>query len=311
MRTLLFPEVKPYEEIRKRPYTHSPRKNNGLWQVMYKGYNEHLSVALSPDDLYNNICCLWAKYIVAHAEEFREQIVTHQGQKVLEYWTDNHTWDDENIKAHSLAFIDLIKKDGNTSTDWMGGTFSTTTNLDILVRSAATLASQKAYYEFRSMFLCGFPEIILLGEVEDWENLKGLVKTMPCYDEGMKEWKGKLNYVLTKFVAADSTDEDFWQAPFTAQRYGSGSQANFCGWLTVFNPFNEKGTWNKSSGDYYFLEDSDILDLTVDFQIKLFDAGGTQYGTLSIAAGGVTSTFEEGRLFVQNVLAYQLSEENP
>lgn len=316
MKTLSFPQV---ERGKAFITGGEPTKTfSGLWGAIESAYNRHKPLQLRPDDIFNTICCIWAKCIFLNAEKFRSQIVKHEGKKELVYQTTDHDFTSENLQRHFDAFIQLIKDDENKSIEWMQQEFTTTDASDKLVRAAATLASQKAYYEYTSMLCCGFPEIRLMGEDEDWTNLKDLVTKMPVYDENMNVWHKKLLYVLTKFVEANEKDEDFWQAPFTKDGFGSGSPPNYEGWLTVFSPFNEKGQWNAVYSDsenlFYLVEDQKWLDLSVDFVIKLKDESGTHYADLNVVAGPLKYGYKDDCVYVANhieALKKMLNEPDP
>lgn len=302
MKTLLFPQVK-----RGKAFITGgdPVKTfSGLWGAIETAYNRHKPIQLRPDDIFNTICCIWAKCIFLNAEKFRSQIVKHEGKKELVYLTDDHDFTPENLQTHFDAFIRLIQEDENKSIDWMQHEFTTTNSSDKLVRAASTLASQKAYYEYTSMLLCGFPEIRLLGEDKDWQELKDLAAKMPVYDKDMIVWQKKLLHVLTKFVEADEKDINFWQAPFTLDGFGSGSPPIYEGWLTVFSPFNENGEWNAVYSDsesrFYLVPETKWLDLAVDFTIKLKDEVGTHYADLNVVAGPLKYGYKDDCVYVDN-----------
>lgn len=259
----------------------SELNKNSLYEGLRQAYNYHVPVEISPDNVYNTICCIWAKYIFLNAEKFRKQIVEHEGQKELVYYTDNHDWTDENLKKHFDFFIEAINKDQKKSViKWMQSDFSTTVPLDRLVRSSAILASQKAYYKYTSFLLCWFPEIRFLGETADWERLLGEVKNMPDFgDLGLQKWKAQLVEFVEKSLSGEE-DVAYWQAAYTSSGGGSGMPRFYQGWTTIFNPINEKGDWLTKVNP-----ESDMIDLTVDFKIELKNPAGVKYGDLKLTAG--------------------------
>jgi hypothetical protein len=70
---------------------------------------------------------------------------------------------------------------------------------------------------------------------------------------------------------------DFWQRCLVTEFLGSGGETKRTGWITVFNPMNEKGEILE------IVEDEDILDLTVDFDLNVDDNGNVF--DLNISAG--------------------------
>ena len=307
MRTLKFPQ-KDIVELSEdyisaiNNYKNTSSAKNGLVDSVIRSYNKHHILSISPDDVMNNVCCLWSKYIFLNAERFRNQIVDHTGQKTITILTDQNTrWDNELLVNHMNRYISAINSEQD-SLKWMDVEFTTTTELDKMIRQVAMLSSQKAYYAYHSQTLCWLPQINLLGTEEDWENLYNKIKWMPCYDKSMIDWKTKLLTVLDKFIIASEEDVDFWQAPLTYNPGGSGSIPYYTGWITVFNPFNEKGEWGqtkqsrglylsqeqKEKTHFYFVPVEDIVDLTVDFEIICEDDGGKQHGTVKVFAGPTT-----------------------
>lgn len=319
MRTLLFPEPEhkklKYKTSRDLSTVCSSFKSNSLYEGLHHAYNFHEKIKISPDNVYNTICCIWAKYINLNAEKFRNQIVTHEGQKTIRFFTDTFNWTDELVHQHFNFFISEINKDQeNSSIKWMNEEFSTTDNVDKFVRKSAMLASQKAYYRYESMLMCWFPEIVILGELEEWNKLKDVVNSMPTYDAQMKEWQNKLVMVIDKFIACDNSDEEFWQAPFTCTGGGSGSPDSYTGWATVFNPFNEKGEWNttykglsdgRKNYKWYNVAENDLLNLTVDFDIELYDMGGQHIGKLKIDAGPTVVEYDSDYVILKNKFNYK------
>lgn len=318
-RILKFPSVKPPK------YRGSIKSGkHGLWYSLLNAYNMHQKITISPDDVYNTICCLWAKYLLLNAEKFRNQIVSHEGQKELIYIADDHLLNDDNINRHMDAFLALIKQDNNVSTQWMNEKFSTTSTLDLFIRKTATLASQKEYYKFSSYLMCGLPEIVLLGTKEDWTHLRNTISKITTFDEHMVRWVGKLDYVLENFENGDENHKSFWQSPFTLDGGGSGSPVYYEGWATVFNPFTEKNTWGTTKEtygfvdgfvnrqriteqvSYYRVKQTDVLDLTVDFTINLHDLSGKHYADWIIDAHSISE--ENNGFQIKNIFNYQIKE---
>lgn len=275
---------------------------NGLFQTLFFGYSYHIPITLSPDDVMNTITTLWGKYVSVNAEKLRSQFVDHEGKKVLEY-VSGGTYHENRMEEFFDGLLELVAEDqGEDRLGWARQEFSTTTFQDRLIRSAAMLASQKEYYEYHCMLLCGFPKITLLGSESDWEGLLHAVTKMPTLkDPGLESWKNTLIFgVLPYFLyVEESTSEQFWQSAVTNEAYGSGPQ-DFDGWaMQAFNPFNEKGQWLRR------MELHDALDLTVDFEIKI-DDNGDKF-TLKIKSGVDGAEFRDGSLFPNKTLIYEES----
>lgn len=264
MKTLKFDKVEKMEFI--PPF---PKNSNGIFDLLCFGYNFHLPITISPDDVLNSLSILWSKYIISNSEKFRGQFVIHKGRVDLVYETGG-AWSESRSDEFMMGLISLIKENQeNDKFEWMQYSFSTTKDLDLFIRQSSILSSQKEYYVYHGSMLCGFPEITLEGSSEDWETLIECVKRMYCPDQEMKEWKERLiNKVLIKFAEAEN-DEDFWQSAIMKKPYGSGGQYRASGWATEFNPFNEKGRWLGTGK----VDGSDVLNMSCSFIMNLNDNG--------------------------------------
>lgn len=319
MRTLNFPQkeiaqlsTEAVDRINSASKTDSYAKN-GLLKAITRAYNNHNILTISPDDVMNNICCVWSKYLLLNAEKFRSQIVQHEGKKVLTVLTPQNTfWDDDLLHSHMKALSGLINLD-NESVKWMDVRFSTSTRMDTMIRNVALLASQKEYYAYHSRTLCWLPRINLLGTEHDWRVLETKIEEMPTFDMEQDYWKTMLLWVISKFVAADEDDIAFWQAPLTHSPGGSGAIDYYTGWVTVFNPFNEKGDWGHRdpNSDYLKVKVADMLDLSVSFDIVCEDDSGVKHGTLKVHAGPTRmNASKELGLQVENRLHYVYTNDN-
>lgn len=258
------------------------QSSNGLFQAMFHAYSYHLPLWISPDDVANNICCIWSKYIFLNAEKFRSFFVEHAGKKELTYLTGG-MYSEGRIPELIDGLSDLVKNDQkNDNLAWMDYSSSVSMPTDRLIRSTAKLASQKAYYKYKAVLCCGFSEIILAGTPDDWIRLANLISSLPTPDDRLKVWKDDLYTALEGMVIGK---EDFWQTAISKQFYGSGSQTTISGWGTVFNPINENGEWTTE------IDDSDILNLTVDFDIHIND-NGNEFD-VNVSAGPTSCVYDD------------------
>ena len=290
MRTLKF-NVEPNQPN----YVSSRGGNNGLFNTLYRGYSHHIPITISPDDVLNTITCLWAKYITINAEKFRDEFVNHKDKKELIYISGG-SYSEGRHQEFLSGLTDLVREDQSSeNTQWFDIAFSTTTETDVLIRSCCLLASQKEYYDYGIRLLCGFPEINLTGDVHDWCMLALAISNMPTFDDGMAQWKSDLEDVLEMFCISDEKEpnEDWWQSAITGESYGSGPQTITAGWAKVFNPIDEAGHWLNPK-----IETKNILNLEVDFEVKVNDNG--EEFTLEFRAGVTDVESVDGRTIQPN-----------
>lgn len=309
MRTLLFPthDVVPFELPSQIPSSYQ----NGLYVALANAYNNHHGIIIGPDDIYNTITHLWAKYVLINAENFRNQIVKHEGQKTLIIQVEeNESWNASVLINHLNGFISEVHKDqGDGHTTWMQNKFSTSTIQDEMVRMCSVMSAMKQYYIYESHLLCWLPEITLLGEIQDWELLYSSIQEMKTYDDHMIAWKEKLLSVISYFIKGNIEDIDFWQQVMVPKTGGSGTVPSYQGWATVFNPFDEKGKWfnkpglfGKSAISYYNTPRTAILSLSVDFEIICKDQGGNQTGKVCVVSEPTTIKESSGRIVLDSKL---------
>ena len=236
---------------------------NAIYELLHKGYSWHIPIQLRPDDILNSVGAIWAKYIVIKAEEFRDFFVEHEGKKELVYMSGG-TYSENRLPEFFRGLLDLVKNDqDNDNMSWLEFNSTVSVQSDQFYRNAVLLASQKEYYEYKCMLCCGFSDVELLGSENDWQKLIDNISNMPCPDNKLKSWRDSLIKMVEGMI---SGNEDFWQTCVTKERGGSGPQT-IQGWIVNFSPFDESGKWSP------VLEKSDLLDLTVDFPLKVDDNG--------------------------------------
>lgn len=275
--------------VEKNLTVHKIKGNNGLFNILYNGYSKHIPIKIRPDDILNNISSIWAKYVICHAEKFRSLFVDHEGKKTLSYISGG-TYSDERMPEFMNGLLDLILKDQKTDRiSWaLNRQFSTTNFDDKIIRSSAILASQKEYYNYECVLMCGFSEVTLDGTEDDWKNLILFISEMFALDEKVEEWKNNIISVINNMLTGS---EDFWQSCVTLKSYGSGSQTEKTGWIKVFNPINEKGEWINC------IKDS-ILDLENIFDVHVND-NGNEFD-IKVRSGPISYSFIDDVLSVKN-----------
>lgn len=296
MKTLLFPNVKPLEpskyEIIKKAIGKTSK--NSLYNLLYYGYSNHIVITIRPDDILNNVASIWSKYVVINAEKFRKLFVEHEGKKTLTYYSSG-SYNDNRMPEFMAGIKNLILNDQkDDKLTWAcQPRFTTSTDEDLFVRTAAILASQKEYYKYDVCLLCGFPEIRLEGTEEDWSDLVLSIQKMPELDDNIKTWKLKLVDIINNMILGT---EEFWQSCVNNHRYGSGGQSEKDGWILAFNPINEKGEWISK------LKDHMILDLTNEFTLNVND-NGNEF-TLISKSGPIDNKLKDGVLSVSNKISF-------
>lgn len=248
--------------------------DNCLFRQILTCYSWHQPLYLNPDDILNNILLIYSRYIDLNSGRFRDIFVKHSGKKELTVVSDGG-YDESRIDEFCEKMVLVIKDDQCSDiVSWADVKLSTTKSYDTLLRNACVLSSQKAYYDYGWEFCCGFPEVNLLGTVEDWKTLVATIEKMPELDSFLKGWKQNLVTIILRMTEGD---EHFWQTCATITKYGSGGQERVDGWLVLFNPFRDDLQKLKS------VKSDEIMNLYADFEVNVND-NGNQF-KINVVAG--------------------------
>ena len=185
-----------------------------FFRCIVEAYANHQSLVLSPDMIWLLISQGFARYVNAHPEELRYQLVSHDGKIDLvvitpeELLTGNPDWGQimndfsEEIQKHTKGDIaQTITAD-----------FTTTTPVTRIASEITLMESVKSYFEYVVIYLsCGIPHITLQGTPEDWQLVLDKAKRLKQY--GLTEWIEELEPILTEFVrtAEGTPNQKFWQ----------------------------------------------------------------------------------------------------
>ncbi|MBO4431488.1 MAG: DUF4419 domain-containing protein, partial [Bacteroidaceae bacterium] len=190
------------------------RGKDVFFQTVVRAYAEHRPLVLSPDMVWLLISQGFARYVNAHSEELRDQIVSHTEKMDLVVETKKELIhkdpDWEKLIAGFAAQIDEYTKGDIAKT--MTADFTTTGVTERITSQVTLMETVKTYFDYIVHYMgCGIPSITLKGTPEDWQ--KVLEKTKQLEKYGMKDWIRSLNPILTEFVNASKgkPKQSFWQ----------------------------------------------------------------------------------------------------
>lgn len=227
---------------------HRIRCKNGFFSAVICAYNQHHELVLRPDDVWAAIISQFSLYIQSNEEKLRSKFVSFDDKKqlVVEGPGSIETAD---YAEFARNMSDEISKNliSDDIRDWIIPSFTTTTAHDKAVFSVMMMATMQKYFDYTFVTLCGLPQVTLLGEVSDWEDLEKRAKRITEFDSGdglMLKWSEMLNPIfehLTK-SAKGNPDLDFWNKICSQKSRGSGS-TYLTGWITVFCAFDKDSKW--------------------------------------------------------------------
>ena len=185
-----------------------------FFRCIVEAYANHQSLVLSPDMIWLLISQGFARYVNAHPEELRYQLVSHDGKIDLvvitpeELLTGNPDWGQ--IMGDFSKEIQKYTKGDIAQT--ITADFTTTTPVTRIASEITLMESVKSYFEYVVIYLsCGIPHITLQGTPEDWQLVLDKAKRLKQY--GLTEWIEELEPILTEFVrtAEGTPNQKFWQ----------------------------------------------------------------------------------------------------
>ena len=185
-----------------------------FFQTVVRAYAEHRPLVLSPDMVWLLISQGFARYVNAHPEELRDQIVSHTEKMDLVIETNeelihgNPDW--EKLIAGFAEQIHEYTKDDIAQT--ITADFTTTGVTERITSQVTLMETVKTYFDYIIHYMgCGIPSITLTGTPEDWQ--KVLEKTKQLEKYGMEGWFKSLTPILTEFVNASkgNPNQAFWQ----------------------------------------------------------------------------------------------------
>ncbi len=221
---------------------------DAFYQCMVKAYAEHKSVTLSPDMMWLLISQGFARYVNAHSEELRSQLVYHEGKQDLMVMTKD---DLLSGKADWGKLMNDFSKEIERHTKGevaktIAADFSTTTPVERIASQITLMESMKSYFNYLAGRIgCGIPSITLQGTPDDWRAV--LSKTQKLGQYGLSGWTQTLEPILNEFIktAEGKPNQRFWQEMVKKKRVDEFTSVRPCsadkpteldGWILKFFP---------------------------------------------------------------------------
>ena len=253
-----------------------------VYSALYTAYAKHKSVTLSPDVIWLLISQGFARYVNAHAEQFRHRLVNHSGKKELVVITG------DDLFSESVDWPMLIDNFASQIDQYTKGDianiitadFSTTGSVERVASQVTLMESVKSYFDYTVLLIvCGIPSITLNGTPEDWQRVHD--KTMKLKHYGLDKWIESLEPVLTEFerAAEGHPNQGFWQDIVKKKRVGEVRGAScdgkskpteFDGWFLKLFP-DENGKTFKTAT---MLTEMPVERVYVDFKYNVIDGTG-------------------------------------
>ncbi|GAM27168.1 hypothetical protein SAMD00019534_103430, partial [Acytostelium subglobosum LB1] len=221
---------------------------NSLIRSIMIAYANHMHLVIRPDDIWQAIITQFSFYVNARSDTLRDKFVSFNGKRELTIFSKG-TLFTANFDDIITMISDQISNIKDPSIrDWIIPNFTTTTDTDRVVGGITMMATTKNYFDYKVVFLCGLPQVTLLGSVDDWTEIRDRDKRLVEFDtedKYLEQWVEMLLPVLDNFImtAEGTPDIDWWKSIVNKQK-GLGCNTEFLtGWITTFIPFSEMGEW--------------------------------------------------------------------
>lgn len=231
MRGVLESDEK-YEFLRELPKT--KLRNTGFLGFLSHAYSNHVKVAISPYDIWILIISEASKFIVAKPEPFRSLFTSSAEKQEIKLPTGSVEELPMDLLTKALACN--IHFDASI----LFPKFSIESEESVGMLQALFCEMASPYYSYCT-FMCGIPEIKVLGTVDDWKNIrthfdKFFELLNGCYV--FKNYVLKvgiiLDSIINSFESSQADAVDFWKDIFTQKNVGSGGEIDINGWITHF-----------------------------------------------------------------------------
>ena len=218
-----------------------------FFQTVVRAYAEHRPLVLSPDMMWVLVSQGFARYVNAHSEQMRHQLVSHDGKMDLVVQSDKDLLsvdaDWEKLMSDFTAQINDNTKGDIAQT--ITADFSTTGATERITSQITLMETMKSYFDYVVHYIaCGIPTITLTGTPQDWQ--KVVEKTQQLEKYGVGKWTKNLIPILTEFVNASEgkPNQAFWQKMVKKHRpnelKGGGCDfrhpTELDGWILKFFP---------------------------------------------------------------------------
>lgn len=206
---------------------------------LYSAFAHHKNITISPDMIWLLICQGVSVHINENIEEYRdfftasrekEQITVRVDELTLKF-NDKH-W----TKAIKLLSDSVGTKVDSSLFKLFDAEFSTTGLTEKTAFRLTLLNTVKEYYDLNVATMCGFPEIHIEGEREDW---LWMIKNIDAFNVlGLEWWTKEVKPILEQFVAIydGEIDRDFW-CSILKEKSGSGIPLRINGWIKELFPY--------------------------------------------------------------------------
>lgn len=196
----------------------------GMMEYLNLAYNNHKGVYITPEQIWLIVLSEIATIVSNAPEQYEDVFTSSKGEKQdILVRGSGHTLPMDEIKK---ALIEIIPSEISTF-------FPQLETFDENYATASSIAFADVvspYYSY-SMYMCGIPEVRVVGTNSDWNNIVTCVDTISqlLNTSDITNYLDKVIAVINVFIF--NVNPSFWKKMFYVERCGSGGQVEVLGWF--------------------------------------------------------------------------------
>jgi hypothetical protein len=211
-----------------------------LVSASHIAYDKHLPLVISPDMIWLTIAQGVACHVNNNAEKLRKQFVKHGGKEKIVVRRDEFRMgskDNDWAGVFNEFSEQIQQKLIPTAYSILTPSFSTTGSVEKISYEITIMDTVKNYFQYTLKTLCGIPEVIVEGKVEDWEKLQDKVESLKN-QFGLEWWIEKLLPVVTGMLqSVKNKNGEFWKNWYKLS--GSSGGPYIHGHITKLFPYKK------------------------------------------------------------------------
>jgi hypothetical protein len=213
---------------------------HGLVSAADLAFRQHYPLMLTPDHIWLTVTQGLAAYIAQDPEKWRKHFVSHEGKETIKIIRNEFVLGSPtNDWAGCFGeFSDAIRGYiGDETHGLIISDFGTTGPVEKAVSQIVLMDSMQSYFEYSVATMCGIPEIILKGEVADWQKLAAKVRQLNERYPDLNSWLRHVIEIVDKLAKAAAGDADtrYFEDIYKQRSESGGEKIN--GWLLKLFPF--------------------------------------------------------------------------
>ncbi len=210
--------------------------DNAFIETLYKCYDQHRPLVLSPDAIWMTICQGVSLHINENHKELESIIFHAEKPETLRVRNDSLEYASIHWNQLVASLSEETKK--YTKDDFYSffvGNFSTTTIVERTAFQITLLEGFKKTFKYISDTGCGIPSITITGTPNDWNDIMERLEMLPKL--GLSDWHESLKPIIGEFILAakGKPTTSFWQNIYkNSQEYGA---FYLSGWMLKLFPY--------------------------------------------------------------------------